>query len=111
MTPPVTAAEPARTWFGWQPETVAFFFGMSGRRTALLAVAVLTAIWPLAVSQWNLAVLTWPVAAACAAFGLVRVAGRTGDEWLTSVISYGWLRAQGQHTFLSGPFAPAVRRG
>lgn len=96
----------ARTYFGWQPERVAFLYGMSGQRFAVLGVAVLAAVWPLAISRWQAGAVTWPVAAVCGTAGLLRIGGRTADEWLTAVVSYGLIRTQGQHRFISGVFAP-----
>jgi hypothetical protein len=106
----MTSSEPSpRTYTGWQPEKVAFFLGFSGQRSALLAVAVLAAVWPLTAVRWSAALLTWPIAFVLALLGLVRVGGRTLDEWLVAVASYGLIRLRGQHRFLSGPFAPYAR--
>ena len=80
----VTSAPPARarTYFGWQPEKVAFMFGMSAQRAVLLIGAVLAAVWPLAVSRPSLVVVTWPVALVLVAAAFVRIVGRTTDEWV-----------------------------
>ena len=67
----------SRTYFGWQPEKVAFVFGMSAQRAVLLSVAVLAGIWPLATSRIQVAILTWPIAALLCGIVLVRIAGRT----------------------------------
>src|SRR5512141_2806417 len=86
----------ARTYFGWQPEKVAFLFGMSAQRAVMLVAAVLAAVWPLAVSRPALVVLTWPVALLLAAAAFVRVAGRTSDEWAAAAASYVLLRWRDQ---------------
>jgi hypothetical protein len=109
MTTTTAAGAPARarTYFGWQPEKVAFLFGMSARRAAILTIAVLTAIWPLAVSRLPLILGCWPIAIALTAAAFVRVAGRTSDEWLTAAGSYLVLRWRGQHKYLGAAFTPA----
>jgi hypothetical protein len=96
----------ARTYFGWQPEKVAFLFGMSAQRAFLLVAAVLAAVWPLAVSRIGLAVVTWPVAAVLTGAAFARVAGRTSDEWATAALSYAGLRWRDQHKYLAGPYTP-----
>jgi hypothetical protein len=96
----------ARTYFGWQPEKVAFLFGMSAQRAVMLVAAVLAAVWPLAVSRPALVVLTWPVALLLAAAAFVRVAGRTSDEWAAAATSYVLLRWRDQHKYLGGPYTP-----
>ena len=108
MTTTTTAGAPvrARTYFGWQPEKVAFLFGMSAQRAAILTVAVLTAIWPLAVSRLPLVLGCWPIALVLAAAAVVRVAGRTSDEWLAAGSSYLMLRWRGQHKYLGAAFTP-----
>lgn len=97
-----------RRYFGWQPERVAFLYGMSGQRFAVLGAAVLAAIWPMVLTRWQVAIITWPIAVVLGVAGLLRVGGRTADEWLTAVASYGLLRIQGQHRFVSGVFAPRL---
>ena len=43
----------SRTYFGWQPEKVAFLFGMSAQRAVLLSVAVLEHTHILSsIAQW-----------------------------------------------------------
>lgn len=98
-----------RTYFGWQAERVAFLYGMSGQRFAMLGAAVLSAVWPLAMSNLSAGVVTWPAAVVLAVLAFLRVGGRTVDEWLTAVVSYGLLRAQGQHKFASAAFAPPAK--
>jgi hypothetical protein len=95
-----------RTYSGWQQEKVAFLFGLSARRAAMLCGAVLAAITPLGTSNLKSALVFWPVGIALAAAALIRVNGRTGDEWLAGLLSYGAIRAQGQHKFAGGPFGP-----
>jgi hypothetical protein len=101
-----TAAARPRTYFGWQPEKVAFLFGMSAQRAGLLIGAVLAAIWPLAISRLPLVVLTWPVAVVLAAAAFIRIAGRTSDEWVSAATAYVMLRWRDQHKYLGAPYAP-----
>ncbi|MFF5230273.1 SCO6880 family protein [Dactylosporangium sp. NPDC000521] len=110
-TPPPTASEPSRprTYFGWQQEQVAFLYGMSGHRFALVAVAILAAVWPLAASNLQAGIITWPVAAVLGVLAFLRVGGRTVDEWLTAAVSYGIGRMGGQHKFASAAFAPPAK--
>jgi hypothetical protein len=105
MSTQPAAARP-RTYHGWQAEKVAFLFGMSGQRAVMVTVAVLAAIWPLAVSRPCLVLVTWPFAAVLAAAAFVRIAGRTTDEWIVAVASYLGLRWRGQHTYLGAAFTP-----
>ena len=35
---------------------------------------------------------------------MVRIQGRTGDEWAASAASWATIRAQGQHRFAGGPY-------
>jgi Putative type VII ESX secretion system translocon, EccE len=99
-----------RAYGGWQLERVAFLFGWSGRRAALLGIAVLAVLWPVATTRMAQAVVLWPAAVALGLATMARVAGRTGDEWLASAVSYAAVRAQGQHRFAGGPYlAPAAR--
>jgi hypothetical protein len=93
-----------RTYGGWQEDKVAFLFGLSGRRAAMLAGAVVAAVTPLATSDMRSALVFWPAAVILAGTALIRVAGGTGDEWLASLVSYGIIRVQGQHRFAGGPF-------
>ena len=51
-------------------------------------------------------VVFWPAALVLAAAALIRVGGRTGDEWIAGLASYLTIRARGQHRFAGGPFAP-----
>ena len=99
----------ARRYFGWQQEKVAFLFGMSAQRAVMLGAAVLLAVWPLAISHLAAGLVTWPLAALCAAVAFVRVVGRTVDEWMVAYVSFKALRLRGQHKFVSGAFAPPDR--
>lgn len=98
-----------RSYFGWQQDKVAFMYGMSGQRFAMLAVAVLLGVWPLTISSLHTGMITWPVAVVLAVLAFVRVGGRTVDEWANAAVSYGFLRAQGQHKFASAAFAPPAK--
>jgi len=100
------APVPARTYAGWQHEKVHFLLGLSGRRAALLGVAVFLGLQPIASGHLAGAVLTWPLALVLAACAYVRVAGRTLDEWTITVVSYNLLKLHHKNTFLSGAFAP-----
>jgi hypothetical protein len=100
------SAERQRTYAGWQQEKVAFLFGLSARRAAMLAAAVLAAILPLAATRMSTALVSWPAALALAAAALVRVGGRTGGEWLAGLVSYALIRLRGQHRYAGGPFTP-----
>ena len=99
--------EPQRTYGGWQQEKVAFLFGLSALRAAMLSGAVLAAITPVGVADMPAAAVFWPAALVLAAAALIRVGGRTGDEWLAGLASYMIIRARGQHRFAGGPFAPS----
>lgn len=98
-----------RTYFGWQQEKVAFLYGMSGQRFGMVAIAVLLAVWPVAMSNLRTGIVTWPIAAVLAVLAFLRVGGRTVDEWLTAAVSYGILRGQGHHKFASAAFAPPAK--
>lgn len=95
-----------RTYCGWQHERVHFLLGLSGRRAALLGVAVFLALQPIASGHLTAVFLTWPVAALLAACVFVRVAGRTLDEWMITVVSFNLLKLGHKTTFLSGAFHP-----
>ncbi|MFG1878034.1 SCO6880 family protein [Sphaerisporangium sp. NPDC049003] len=99
----------SRTYFGWQEEKVAFIFGVSGQRAALLAAGVLSAAWPLAVSDVRKGLVCWPVAGLLVALAFVRIAGRTVDEWIVAAVSYGLLRSRDHNKFVSAAFAPRSR--
>jgi len=101
-----TMSRPARTYAGWQQEKVAFLFGLSTRRALLLAAAVLAIIVPIAMVRVAAGIVFWPTAVVLAAMALVRVAGRTGDEWLAGLVSYGLIALRGQHKYAGGPFTP-----
>src|SRR5580698_5756600 len=99
--------EPQRTYGGWQQEKVAFLFGLSAPRAAMLSGAVLAAITPVGLADLPAAAVFWPAALVLAAAALIRVGGRTGDEWLAGLASYLVIRARGQQRFAGGPFAPS----
>lgn len=110
MTTETEDGTPAsRTYFGWQQERVAFLFGMSGQRAALLAIGVLTAAWPLAVSDVAEGIVCWPIAATLVTLAFIRIAGRTVDEWIVAAISYVLLRFRDQNKFVSAAFAPRAK--
>jgi hypothetical protein len=94
-----------QAYYGWQHERVNFLFGMSGRRTALVAVAVLVAVQPVSAARLSDAIVAWPVAAALLALAYVRVAGRTVDEWMVAAVSFQLLKARKRNRFHSGAFA------
>lgn len=96
----------ARTYSGWQHEKVHFLLGLSGRRAALVGAAVFLGLQPIASRHLAGAVLAWPLALALAASAYIRVAGRTLDEWMITVVSYNLLKLRRKNTFLSGAFAP-----
>jgi len=95
-----------QAYHGWQHERVNFLFGMSGRRTVLVALAVLMAVQPVAAARLSNAIVDWPVAAVLLSLAYVRVAGRTVDEWMVAVVSFQLLKARGRNRFHSGAFAP-----
>ena len=94
-----------RTYHGWQHERVSFLFGLSGRRTATVAVAVLLAVQPLAGSDLRGAIVAWPAAAVLLVLACTRVAGRTLDEWMVALVSFQLLKRRGHNRFHSGAFA------
>jgi Putative type VII ESX secretion system translocon, EccE len=95
-----------QAYYGWQHERVNFLFGMSGRRTALVAFAVLIAVQPLSAARLSDAIIDWPAAAALLALAYARVAGRTVDEWMVAAVSFQLLKLRGRNHFHSGAFAP-----
>lgn len=97
-----------QTYHGWQHERVNFLLGMSGRRTALVVLAVLVAVQPISAARLSDALIDWPVAAVLLLLAYLRVAGRTVDEWMVVVVSFQLLKARGQNRFHSGAFAPAA---
>src|ERR1700678_679282 len=102
----------SRTYGGGQLEKVAFLFGLSGKRAVLLGAAVLAAIMPIAMVRLTEAVILWPLAVLLTAAALVRVGGRTADEWLAAAVAYQLLAFRSQHKFAPGPFAPpAAQQG
>lgn len=100
-----------RTYGGWQQEKVAWIFGLSGRRAAMLAGAVLAAVIPVSGGDFGGAAVLWPVAGVLAVTAYARFGGRTADEWIVSAASYAVVRFLGQHRFASGPFAPPPAPG
>jgi hypothetical protein len=101
----------ARTYSGWQQEKVAFLFGMSGQRAAMLAVAVLAAVWPVTTTHLRAGFVAWPIAGVLLVLAFLRVGGRTVDEWATATVSYGAIRSRSQHKFVSAAFNPNGRPG
>lgn len=101
----------ARTYFGWQQDRVAFLFGMSGQRAAMLAAAVLIAVWPVTTARLQTGYIAWPIAATLLILAFLRIGGRTVDEWATATVSYGAIRSRSQHKFVSGAFNPNGRPG
>jgi Putative type VII ESX secretion system translocon, EccE len=99
----------SRTYLGWQQEKVAFLFGMSGRRAAMLGLAVLSAIWPLAASAMTEGIVCWPAAVVLAVLAFARIAGRTADEWIAAFASYNLAVARGQHKFAAAAFSPPAK--
>jgi hypothetical protein len=97
---------PWRAYGGWQPERVNFLFGLSGRRAAILAAAIVAVLLPVATTRLREAAVTWPVATVLVLAATIRVQGRTADEWAAGSLSYLAIRAQGQHRFAGGPFLP-----
>jgi hypothetical protein len=100
-----TQARQVRTYGGWQPEKVAFIFGLSARRAAILAAATLAAIMPIATTRISSAAVLWPAALTMACAAMVRIQGRTGDEWAASAASYALIALRDQHLFAGGPYA------
>jgi hypothetical protein len=98
---------PDQAYAGWQHERVNFMFGMSGRRTLLVALAVLCAVQPVAAARLSDALVAWPATAVLIALAYTKVAGRTVDEWMVAVVSFQLLRLRGQNKFHSAAFAPA----
>ena len=96
----------SRTYSGWQHERVHFLLGLSGRRAALLGVAMFLALQPIASGHLVGVFVAWPLALLLAACVFARVAGRTLDEWVITVVSYNLLKLRHKTTFLSGAHAP-----
>ena len=97
-----------QAYYGWQHERVNFLLGMSGRRTALVALAVLLAVQPISAARLSDALIAWPAAAILALLAYLRVGGRTVDEWMVVAVSFQLLKARGQNRFHSGAFAPTA---
>ncbi|MBR7827555.1 PrgI family protein [Actinospica sp. MGRD01-02] len=83
-----------------------FLLGLSGRRAALVGAATFLGLEPVASGHIARLALVGPIAALLAACAYTRVAGRTLDEWMITVVSYNLLRLRHKTTFLSGAFAP-----
>lgn len=96
-----------QAYAGWQHERVNFLFGMNGRRTLLIALAILIAVQPVSAARLSDALVAWPIAAALLALAYARVAGRTIDEWMVAAVSFQLLKTRGRSRFHSGAFAPA----
>jgi hypothetical protein len=96
----------ARTYFGWQLERVAFMFGMSGSRVFMVGAAALLAVWPLAIEDLLIGLVTWPIAAIMLTLAFLRVRGRTADEWIIGFVSYRLGKRRDFHKFASGALAP-----
>jgi hypothetical protein len=105
-----SAEHTSRVYFGWQEEKVNFLFGLSGRRTAMVIAAALTAVMPIAASNLDDGIVAWPAAALLTALAFVRIMGRTSDEWASAFASYQLLRWRNQHKFVAGPFSPHLAR-
>jgi hypothetical protein len=101
----------SRTYFGWQQEKVAFLFGLSGQRVAMLVLAVLAGTWPVTIANLQAGVVAWPIAGVLVLLVFLRVEGRTVDEWATAAVSYGATRSRSQHKFVSGAFNPNGSHG
>jgi hypothetical protein len=101
----MSAHVPARTYAGWQHEKVHFLLGLSGRRAALAGIGIFLGLQPLASGHLASAILLWPLAFALAGCVCLRVAGRTFDEWMITVVSYSLLKLRHKTAFLSGAFA------
>jgi hypothetical protein len=99
----------SRTYFGWQQDRVAFLFGLSGQRAAMLATAVVVGTWPLTIANLRTGLLAWPIAGLLVLVTFLRVGGRTVDEWATATVSYTTTRTRSQHKFISGAFNPNGR--
>ena len=95
-----------RMYSGWQHEKVSFLLGLSGRRAALLGAAVFLGLEPIASGHLAGLVLIGPLAVLLAACAYVRVAGRTLDEWIITMVSFQLLKFGRRTSFLSGAFAP-----
>src|SRR4051812_31307676 len=92
----------ARTYAGWQHEKVHFLLGLSGRRAALVGIAVFLGLQPLASGHLAGAIGFWPLAIVLAACAYVRVAGRTLDEWVITMVSFNLLKLRQKNVFMSG---------
>ena len=95
-----------RSYLGWQQEKVAFIFGLSGQRALALGVAVLAAIWPLAVARPADGAVCWPAAVLLTGLALARIGGRTADQWAAAAGSYYLGTLRDQHKFAAAAFSP-----
>jgi hypothetical protein len=93
----------SRTYGGWQQEKVAFIFGLSGRRATMLGTAILAAILPVAAVRIRDGLILWPAAAILSAVALIRIGGRTADEWLAAAASFELLAFRNQNKYVSAP--------
>ena len=103
------AGTSARAYQGWQVEKINFMFGLSTQRALMLGAAVLIATLPIAMSHMSGIAVAWPIALVLALLVFVRIAGRTTDEWMMTVVSYGALRLRNQHKFLGAAFTPGSK--
>ncbi|WP_025274190.1 SCO6880 family protein [Haloglycomyces albus] len=95
-----------RTYQGWQSEKVAFLWGMTGKRAAIVATAVGAGVAPLLLATWSLALILWPVALLLVAVAFVRIVGRTTDEWVVAGLSHAYSTVMKYNRFASGAFNP-----
>ena len=95
-----------RMYSGWQHEKVSFLLGLSGRRAALVGASVFLGLEPIASGHLAGLVLIGPLAMLLVACAYVRVAGRTLDEWIITMVSFQLLKFGRRTSFLSGAFAP-----
>jgi hypothetical protein len=95
-----------RTYFGWQSEKVHFLFGLTISRTVMVISGALLAVWPLSISDPELGLVCWPIAAVLVACAFLRFAGRTADEWAAAWITFHVGRMLNYHRFTGGPFTP-----
>lgn len=95
-----------KTYFGWQSEKVNFMFGLTAQRSALLGLSALAGIWPIAITSFATALVAWPLAIVCALMAVVRIQGRTSDEWIVAAVSYQLVRLRGHHRFAGGVEVP-----
>jgi hypothetical protein len=95
-----------RSYIGWQQEKVAFIFGLSAQRALALGLAVLAAVWPLAVARPADGAVCWPAAVILTGLALARIGGRTADEWALAATSWYLGAVRDQHKFAGAAFSP-----